>query len=41
MIIAFATRIELLYFGRFLCGLSSGGVFVFVPLFVAEIADNE
>ncbi|KAG4065618.1 hypothetical protein HA402_012608 [Bradysia odoriphaga] len=34
------SRIELLCLGRFLAGLSCGGTFVCVPLFVAEIADD-
>lgn len=29
-----------LYVSRFLCGLSAGGSFVLVPLFVAEIAED-
>ncbi|KAJ6648624.1 Facilitated trehalose transporter Tret1 [Pseudolycoriella hygida] len=40
IIVTFAKRIEFLYFGRFLGGLTGGGTFVCVPLFVAEIADD-
>ncbi|KAJ6648625.1 Facilitated trehalose transporter Tret1, partial [Pseudolycoriella hygida] len=40
IIVLFTTRIELLYLGRFLGGLTAGGACVCVPLFVAEIADD-
>lgn len=41
IIVTCATRIELLYFGRFLAGLTGGGAFVSIPLFVAEVADDQ
>lgn len=39
-LIIVATRAEHLYVSRFLGGLSAGGSFVLVPLFVAEIAED-
>lgn len=39
--VVFATRVEFLYVGRFLGGLTGGGTFVCIPLFVAEIADDQ
>ncbi|XP_072383999.1 facilitated trehalose transporter Tret1-like [Diabrotica undecimpunctata] len=40
-IFIFATKIVLFYFGRFLCGLGCGMTYVIIPIYVAEIADNE
>lgn len=39
-LIIVATRAEHLYVSRVLGGLSAGGSFVLVPLFVAEIAED-
>jgi len=36
----FGTNVPDLYLGRFLAGLSGGGAFVLVPLYVAEIAED-
>lgn len=38
--VSLATRVEVLYLGRFLTGLTGGGTYVCIPLFVAEIADD-
>lgn len=34
-------RVEYLYIGRILAGFAGGGIYVCVPLFVAEIADQQ
>lgn len=34
------TSVEILLAGRFLAGLAAGGVFVLVPLYVSEIAED-
>lgn len=34
------TSVEVLLVGRFLAGLAAGGVFVLVPLYVSEIAED-
>ncbi|XP_072385334.1 facilitated trehalose transporter Tret1-like [Diabrotica undecimpunctata] len=36
-----ATKIEVFYIGRFLCGLGCGMSYVIIPTYIAEIADNE
>ncbi|XP_028140936.2 facilitated trehalose transporter Tret1 [Diabrotica virgifera virgifera] len=41
IIFTIATKIELFYFGRFLCGLACGMTYVNIPTYIAEIADNE
>lgn len=36
-----AKSVEFLYIARFIGGLSSGGLFIIVPLYVGEIAENK
>ncbi|XP_002019496.2 facilitated trehalose transporter Tret1 [Drosophila persimilis] len=36
-----AQDVTYLYAGRFLAGMSGGGVYVVLPIFIAEIADND
>lgn len=38
-IIYFATKVEHFYIARLFAGLCGGGVFVCVPIFIAEISD--
>lgn len=37
----FGNTVEILLAGRFLAGLSAGGVFVLVPLYVSEISEDK
>ena len=37
----FGSTIEHVYLGRFMAGLTGGGVFVLVPLYVSEIAEDK
>lgn len=41
MSIIVGSTIEHLFVGRFLAGLSAGGVFVLIPLYVAEISEDK
>lgn len=41
MIVLFARNVEYLYMARILAGFAGGGIYVCVPLFVAEIADQK
>lgn len=36
----FGSSVEILLVGRFLAGLTAGGVFVLVPLYISEIAED-
>lgn len=36
----FARNVEYLYIARILAGFTGGGIYVCIPLFVAEIADQ-
>lgn len=40
-LILLAQNVNHLYVARFLIGIPSGGIFVIVPPFVAEIADDK
>lgn len=40
VIVLFARQVEYLYMGRILAGFTGGGIYVCIPLFVAEIADQ-
>lgn len=37
----FTRQVEYLYIGRILAGFAGGGIYVCVPLYVAEIADQK
>lgn len=37
---AFATTVELIYFGRFLGGISLASVYVILPMYISEIAED-
>ncbi|XP_067644920.1 facilitated trehalose transporter Tret1-like isoform X2 [Eurosta solidaginis] len=39
VLVYFAKSVEYLYVGRFLAGISGGGSYVMVPIFIGEIAD--
>lgn len=39
--ILFATNVTQLYIARFLAGFSGGGLFVILPLFIAEISEDK
>lgn len=41
VIVLFARNVEYLYMARILAGFAGGGIYVCVPLFVAEIADQK
>jgi MFS family permease len=38
--VIFADSVEILYLGRFLSGLTAGGAFVLIPLYISEISED-